>query len=161
MTVEGSLSRWWRLPVWLLALGTGAKSFVDNPILGSRRLNRAGLHVLRIRAAHAVAGWRRARIAPLVSKDLREQFDRDGFIIVRDVLPPEDFLRLYAAVMDLQVERREQQQGDTITGRIPIGPRVLRAVPGLESLLNSSIATASSSFGTYCRPKTSGVCTPT
>ena len=40
--------------------------------------------------------------------------------------------------MDLQVERREQQQGDTITGRIPICPRLLRSVPGLARLLNSS-----------------------
>lgn len=137
MMVARPLSRWWRLPAWLFALGTGAKSFVDNPVLGSPRLNRAGLHVLRIRGAHAVARWRRARIAPLLPAHLREQFDRDGFIIIRNVLPPEDFQAMSDAVMRLEMERREQQQGDTITGRVAVGPRVLADVPALASLLNS------------------------
>src|SRR6185369_14218260 len=57
------LLRWYRAPLWLFALLTGAKSFVDNPILGSRRMNAAGLHVWRLRAAHALARWRRARLA--------------------------------------------------------------------------------------------------
>ena len=30
------LLRWWRAQFWLVALLTGAKSFADNPILGSR-----------------------------------------------------------------------------------------------------------------------------
>ena len=38
-----TLLRWWRAPLWVLALATGAKSFADNPILGSNRLNRRGL----------------------------------------------------------------------------------------------------------------------
>ena len=34
--MERPLLKWWRAPFWLLALATGAKSFADNPILGSR-----------------------------------------------------------------------------------------------------------------------------
>ena len=54
-------SQWWRAPFWVLALLTGAKSFADNPILGSQRLNASGLHVWRLKLAHALARSRRAR----------------------------------------------------------------------------------------------------
>jgi len=138
MVTAVSLLRWWRTPLWLLQLGTGAKSFVDNPILGSRRLNGAGLHVLRIRAAHGLARWRRRRLARRVPAELRAQFDRDGFIVVRDVLPPEAFRKVRQTLMELDLESREQQQGDTITGRVPVGPEILQSEPGLGELLRSS-----------------------
>ena len=44
--------RWLCAPVWVLALTTEAKSFKDNPILGSRRLSRASLDIARVRLAH-------------------------------------------------------------------------------------------------------------
>ncbi len=116
---------------------TGAKSFVDNPVLGSRRLNRAGLHTWRVRAAHALARHRRSRLAALIPPDLREQFDRDGFIVVPEALPPAEFEALRAEIMNAAGECREQQQGDTITCRLPVGPR-LRAAPQLGKLLDSS-----------------------
>jgi hypothetical protein len=137
MKAAGRFLRWWRLPLWLFALATGSKSFVDNPILGSRRLNRAGLHVLRIRVAHAMARWRRGRIAKLVPKDLRDQFDRNGFITIRDVLGPSDFEQIRDALLQLELESREHQQGDTITSRVPVGPHLLRTVPQLADLLTS------------------------
>lgn len=130
--------RWWRAPIWFLALFTGAKSFVDNPILGSRRLNRAGLHVWRLRAAHALARYRRARLASLVPQDLRAQFDRDGFIILRDAVPAGQFAALQAAILDCELECRSQQQGDTITRRVAIGADLRRHIPVLDALLRDS-----------------------
>ena len=127
--------RWWRAPIWFLALFTGAKSFVDNPILGSPRLNRAGLHVWRLRAAHALAARRRARLAKLVPEQLRSQFDRDGFVIVRDAVPPEQFAELRTAILDQELESRSQQQGDTITRRVTVGPDLRRRIPSLDNLL--------------------------
>jgi len=41
-----SLSKIVRMPIYVLQLFTGAKSFRDNPIIGSTLLNRLGLHVL-------------------------------------------------------------------------------------------------------------------
>jgi hypothetical protein len=128
--------RWWRSPFWLLAVLTGAKSFVDNPILGSRRLNRAGLHVWRLKAAHALARRRRARLAHLLAPDLKQRFDRDGFIVVRDVLPPGEFRRIQSAVLGADLECRSQQQGDTVTCRIPYGPAMRRQIPSLAALLD-------------------------
>ena len=104
---------------------TGAKSFADNPILGSARLNRAGLHLKRKQLAHALAQSRRARLANLIAPGLREAFDRDGFIVVRDFLPADDFRGLQEAILDAPFECREHQQGDTVTRRIAVSPALL------------------------------------
>jgi len=132
---ERTLLRWWRAPLWLLALGTGAKSFVDNPILGSERLNRRGLHAARLKLAHRMAWRRRRRLAATVPQAWREAFDRDGFVEVRDFLPPDVFERLRQTLLTREFDSRQQQQGDTITRRIPIGPALLEQVPDLKSLL--------------------------
>lgn len=132
-----TLLKWWRAPLWLLELGTGAKSFADNPILGSSALNRRGLHVSRLKLAHALAWSRRRRLAAAVPADWREQFDRDGFVEVGDFVPAEDFARLQQALLTSEFDTREQQQGDTITRRVPIGPALLAAVPELRGLLAS------------------------
>jgi len=134
-----SLAQWLRLPFSFLALFTGAKSFCDNPVLGSRRLNRAGLHVFRLRAAHAFAGWRRAQLAHLLPSDLRDQFDRDGFIEVRDFLPPAEFRRLQTDLLEAEQECRVHQQGDTITRRIPVGPELRRRFPSLDRMLRDRV----------------------
>lgn len=128
--------RWWRAPIWLAALGTGAKSFVDNPILGSERLNRRGLHVARLKTAHWMAAFRRRRLAGLVPEHWREQFDRDGFVEVGNFLPAEVFGRLQKALLSTEFESREQQQGNAITRRVPIGPDLLKTIPELKALLN-------------------------
>ena len=138
MSPTRSLLRWWRAPIWLFALLTGAKSFADNPILGSRRLNRIGLHVRRKQIALALARWRRSRLAKLLPSDVREQFDRDGYIVVRDVLPPDDFRRLKASLIATHDGWREHQQGDTLTRRVPIGPTLLSRIPMLAALLDSA-----------------------
>lgn len=132
-----SLLRWWRAPLWLLALGTGAKSFADNPILGSERLNRRGLHVARLKLAHKLAWARRRRLAPAVPADWREQFDRDGYVEIRKFLPAEIFGRIREALLENEFEAREQRQGGTITRRVAIGPALLERFPDLAALLES------------------------
>lgn len=127
--------RWWRAPLWTLALATGAKSFADNPILGSRRLNERGLHVGRLKLAHRLAWSRRRRLAVAVDPQWRKQFDRDGFVEVRDFLPAAEFARLRKHLLETEFESRAHQQGDTITRRVPIGPALLAAVPELRSML--------------------------
>jgi hypothetical protein len=122
--------------LWLLALATGAKSFADNPLLGSRRLNRRGLHAGRVKLAHAVAASRRRRLARDVPSSWREQFDRDGFVEIRDFLPPERFSSLRDALLGGPLDSYEQQQGDTITRRVPIGPKLLRSIPELRALVS-------------------------
>jgi hypothetical protein len=132
-----SILRSWRAPLWILALVTGAKSFADNPILGSKRLNRAGLHVWRVRSAHALARRRRSRLARLIPQELREQFDRDGFVIIPEAIPTAKFAKLRADLFETAFDCRSQQQGDTITRRIAAGLGMRRRVPGLGDVLES------------------------
>jgi Phytanoyl-CoA dioxygenase (PhyH) len=136
VTARGLL-KWWRAPLWTLALATSAKSFVDNPILGSERLNRRGLHVSRLKLAHRLAWSRRRRLARTVPSDWREQFDRQGFVEIRDFLPPGTFTELQSALLNGEFDARQHQQGDTITRRVPIGPRLLEALPTLRGMLES------------------------
>lgn len=129
------LARYWRLPLWILQLATGAKSFADNPILGSQRLNRLGLHVLRLKAAHKLASWRRARLARHIPTHLRDEFDRNGFVVIREFLPPEEFAAFRSSILDCELPTRVHQQGDTITRRVAIGPDILRCFPLIAGLI--------------------------
>lgn len=126
-------------PFHALALLTGAKSFRDNPLIGSRRLNEHGLHALRVRWAHAMAASRRQRLAHLVDPGDRAAFDRDGFVIRHDVLPRDEFERLREAVLGQRAPAREMVQGDTITRRIALDPAFLRAVPAAGRFIASPL----------------------
>jgi hypothetical protein len=73
-----------------------------------------------------------------VPVEWREAFDRDGFVTIPNFVEPAAFERLRKALLETQFEARAQQQGDTITRRVPIGPELLRQVPELRELLASS-----------------------
>jgi hypothetical protein len=124
-----------RWPLWIAELGTGAKSFTDNPLIGSRRLNAMGLHRLRVRAAHAMTQWRRRRLSGDLPREDREAFERQGYVEWRNVLPPEDFQRMRDAILSHAWPAREMVQGHAITRRINVDPAMLRAVPELHALL--------------------------
>jgi len=126
------------LPLSIVQIGTSAKSFLDNPVLGSARLNRWGLHRARVKFAGAMCAWRRRRLASRVRSDWREAFDRDGFVAIEDVIPPAEFAGLRQAILDYQGPAREMQQGDAITRRLAIDPEMLRAIPQLRGLLSRS-----------------------
>jgi hypothetical protein len=128
-------ARYLMAPLWVAQLATGAKSFRDNPILGSEELNRRGLHAKRAQLAHDLAWRRRARLAHMVSPTDRAAFDRDGFVMREDFLPAAEFERLRAAVMAHPAPAREMIQGDTITRRIAVDPEFIAAVPEIKALL--------------------------
>lgn len=130
--------RWLALPWWIVQLGTGAKSFVDNPLIGSKRLNRWGLHGARVRLAHQLAAMRRRRLAPLLSEADRAQFAQEGYILVRDFLPPQEFAQMRDAILGRAAPAREMVQGDAITRRIAIDAQMLRDIPALKALLRGS-----------------------
>lgn len=130
-----SAIRWLKAPWWALQLATGAKSFVDNPLLGSRALNQRGLHLARVRLAHRLAKARRRRLAHLVSPEDRAAFDHQGFVEIRNFLRADQFDQLRSALLDNAYPAREHRQGDTVTRRIAIGPEMIRSVPGLRALL--------------------------
>src|SRR6266699_4762638 len=126
---------WLLMPYYVAALATGAKSFRDNPIIGSPSLNRAGLHVTRVGLAHKMTEWRRHRLASLISEDDRTAFERDGFILKRDFLPPASFASLKDQVMSFEGPARQQLQGDTVTRRIALDRSALARLPAVRSLV--------------------------
>jgi hypothetical protein len=129
-------------PIWLLQIATSAKSFLDNPILGSRRLNQYGLHLARVKAAAFMCEWRRRRLAKRVRPEWREAFERDGFVVIHDVLAPAEFAAMRAAVFSYQGSAREMRQGDAITRRLAIDPRMLSEISPLRQLLAHKDVTA-------------------
>lgn len=127
-------ARYLMAPIWVAQLGTGAKSFCDNPLIGSPILNAHGLHAARVRLSHRLAAVRRRRLAPLVEPADRAAFDRDGFVEVRDFLPAAAFARLRDAALDYRGPAREMVQGDTITRRIALDAEALAAIPEARRL---------------------------
>lgn len=135
--VARSLLRWWRAPFWVLALATGAKSFLDNPVIGSKWLNRRGLHPARLKLAHHMAWLRRKTLAADVTPAWREQFDREGFVAIPDFVPNDVFERLRAALLDGAFETRQQVQGNAVTRRVPIDEALLAKVPDLRAIIEA------------------------
>ncbi len=123
-------------PWWLLQVFTSAKSFCDNPILGSERLNRLGLHRWRVRAAHRLTQARRRNLARLISDADRQAFERDGFVVHRNLLPADTFAKLKARLLAHPAATREMAQGDTITRRIAVDRDMLRELPELRALID-------------------------
>lgn len=122
------------LPLHAAALLTGAKSFCDNPVIGSPALNRRGLHVARIQLAERMADWRRSRLARFADRADREAFARDGFIIRREALPAAAFAALSAEIDGRAFPAREMRQGSAVTRFIELPPETLRATPALAAL---------------------------
>lgn len=122
-------------PFWALQLATGAKSFLDNPLIGSPWLNARGLHVARVRLAAGMTAWRRRRLAARVRPDWRAAFDRDGFVAIRDVVPAAEFAALRSALLSYRGPAREMRQGDAITRRLAVDAAMLAAIPALRRLL--------------------------
>ncbi len=121
-------------PWWAAQLLTGAKSFMDNPLLGSRRLNEWGLHTWRLGLADRMARTRRRRLAHLLSPADRADFDRDGFVVKRGFLPEADFAALLAQVQAYRGAAREQVQGNTVTRRFACNLDTRRRIPALHAL---------------------------
>ena len=121
-------------PWWAAQLLTGAKSFLDNPLIGSDALNRRGLHVGRIRLARRMAERRRAALGGAVDPADLAAFERDGFVAKPGFLPPDIFAALRDQVLAWRGPAREMIQGDTITRRYAVDPDMLRAVPAASAL---------------------------
>jgi hypothetical protein len=122
-------------PIWAAQLLTAAKSFTDNPLIGSRWLNARGLHVWRLRTAERMARMRRRRLAVLLSPEDRVAFDRQGYIVKPQFLPEPQFAALLRQVQSYRGPAREQVQGDAVTRRIACDRTTLAAMPALASLL--------------------------
>jgi ectoine hydroxylase-related dioxygenase (phytanoyl-CoA dioxygenase family) len=124
-----------RAPLWLAQVVTGAKSFRDNPIIGSPRLNRMGLHALRRRVADRMAGQRRQSLASPLGTAEREAFDKQGFVVRHRALEEGAFRALHREAENLKVVAREMRQGGTVTRRIGLDRDLLAELPAMRSMV--------------------------
>ncbi len=124
------------LPIWFLQIFGMSKSFRDNPVLGSPLLNRLGLHVARLSLAHGMTRLRLATLAPLVARQYREQFRCNGFVVIENFLPGEQFDALDKQLRNCKGEVRECIQGDTLTHRILLDEHSLDLMPACRSLVD-------------------------
>ena len=121
-----------KLPIDAVRVFSGAKSFQANAVLGSRRLNKLGLHTARVRASERMADMRRKRLRDTVSADVRDQYAAKGYVRIDDFLPPDVFDGVRREIED-DFERYDMVQGGTITRRAMIDARDLRSRPNLRA----------------------------
>lgn len=142
--MTAKLLRFAMLPWWIVELLTTGKSFKDNPILGSRRLNRWGLHVWRVRLAHAVTRLRWGMLAPLVAREYRRAFAEQGYVRIDNFLPEAEFQQLKREVLSLDKPNppgdvRECIQGDTLTLMLLLDKSACEKLPACRSLVENRL----------------------
>jgi hypothetical protein len=97
------------------------------------------LHRWRLEHAHARVAQRRDRLLHWLDGVDAATFERNGFLIKRQVLPPAQFEALCEQVLNHRAPAHEMLQGDTVTRHIAIGPALLQGAPALASLLNGRL----------------------
>lgn len=122
-------------PYWIATLFTTAKSFRDNPLIGSRLANRLGLHVVRVLLAEALTRFRWWLLRPLLAAGLRRAFHRDGLLVIENFLPADAFEALAREVRGLDGDVWVEAQGDTLTYRKVLEPSDVRSRPALAGLM--------------------------
>ena len=129
---------WVKVPLWTLALLSGASSFIDNPVLGSKVFNQAGLHAWRVKTAAQLAKYRRAKLAKYLSKAELSFFENNGFIVKENFLPEDTFALLEQELLSAELPARETLQGNTVTRRIPLDYQTLPQLPHATQLIAQS-----------------------
>lgn len=127
-----------KLPYWLLSPITQAKSFKDNPVIGSKFLNVFGLHVKRILLARLSASFRWFFLAPLMPKKLRAEYHQNGFVVIENFLLREEVAALKNDISHYKAEAREMRQGDTATQRILLDQTALKNMRHVRLLTESN-----------------------
>ena len=124
-----------KTPLHLFELMTSAKSFKDNPIIGSNTLNRCGLHVFRLLLAHSIMRFRMLVLSIGISKADRQHFFKFGYLEKENFLSEHEFEKLENESRAFDGEIREARQGDTLTHRAVLSPEVLKAYSIMQKVL--------------------------
>jgi hypothetical protein len=129
------LGRYAALPWHCLQLLSHAKSFENNPVLGSSRLNALGLHVQRRQLAMGMAGLRRGFLASRLDAAELASFERDGFFVRENALPEAQFRALREELGTLRERGWEMRQGRAVTRRVSLDLDVLQRNPATTAFV--------------------------
>lgn len=123
-------------PYYLLAVFSSQKSFVSNPVIGSKTLNKLGLHVARILLAHAIYKIRCAPFYFAATKAEKSSWNKNGYILKENFLAPDLFDSIIAEVKSYNGQARQCIQGDTTTWRVMLDHKTLKNLPALQKATN-------------------------
>jgi len=126
-----------KTPLYFIELLTSAKSFKDNPIIGSTILNRCGLHVIRLLLSHFIMHIRMLVLSGGISVEDRRQYFQYGYLVKENYLTGDKFASLEKESRAFDGEIREARQGDTLTHRAVLSPDVLSRYPIMQTFLFS------------------------
>ena len=122
----------------MFSLLTGAKSFRSNRWVGSRRLNRLGLHVARKRVADALAAMRRAWLGTRLAEADRHAIDRDGMLVKPAFLPPDELTAIREEILSALWPTIEMVQPPASTRRVNLDAQLCEGrFPALARLINN------------------------
>lgn len=121
----------------LLRVFTQEKSFRKNRFIGSRLLNRMGFHVLRIVAARGVMAVRWALLSPLMPRDQRQHYHRDGYCAIEGFVDADALVAIRQEIRDDCATDKLLIEGDTLIQRSILDPVYLQDKPALRALVES------------------------
>jgi hypothetical protein len=123
-------------PIHILQVFTVAKSFRANPVIGSRFLNRMGLHVFRVTLAYGIMRFRMFCLSWGVPKKYRRQYYEKGYILIENAMDEATFQEVEREVRRVRSEVRECIQGNTLTQRIHLDEENADQTRAIQSFLN-------------------------
>jgi hypothetical protein len=123
------------LPWHWLAVLTGAKSFRDNPVIGSARLNAAGLHVWRKSLAARLCERRRAAIGKNLPAHWLAQYQRQGMVRIDNFLEPQALAQLRTELATHALPMVEMAQAPALTRRANLDARSCAHMPATLALI--------------------------
>lgn len=135
------------LPFWILQIFTQAKSFRKNPVIGSRFLNRLGLHVFRLVVAHSIMQMRMGLLSFGIRAEHRKSYHQNGYILVENFLDEQQLESLKSEVYHCEGEVRECIQGDTLTHRIMLEQNNLQRLPRTQAFMRNNYLRKLLKFG--------------
>lgn len=122
---------------WMAGVLGKDKSFRNNPILGSERLNRMGLHRSRVATADAMNAMRRKLTGQSLPAEDRAAYDADGFVLKENYLPADQFEALRHELYTQDLPAREMRQGQTVTRMVPLSIGTQDLMPVATSVVRA------------------------
>lgn len=122
-------------PFSLISVLTKAKDFSRNPVIGSKTLNRWGLHRWRLKTAGQIGRWRSGWLKGGIAREQIDAFEKNGFVAVPDFLSSDEVASVRDELLDFNGEARRMVQGDCWTERILLTASRLKQFPTVKKLV--------------------------
>ena len=125
-----------KTPLWVLSIFTTAKFFGNNPVIGSYRLNKFGLHLFRTILSYSIYKFKQKLFfSHVMSAEDKVFFNENGYLIKENFLPHDEFASLTKEIDNYQGNYRSIIEGTTLTERAFLTEDILKKLPILYNFL--------------------------